>query len=490
MTEKENTTGQEGKLKRNFIYNILYQASVYITPLIVVHHTARVLGPENSGQYSFVQSIVSYFILAATLGTTYYGQRTIAQVRDHPEERTKKFREIVVFRFVTTLTALIIFYAVAVPNVDNSYLWAIAGLEIVTVCLDISWFFQGMEEFGVIALTNISARFLSVIFIILFVRERSQLTVYVFLYCIFLILGFLAQWFFVFRYVSRGWWKIDKTALKTHLRIAAGLFIAQAAIQIYTVLDKTMIGLITHSNLQNGYYEEAQKLIRVLVAVSTSIGTVMASRVAFLWANRKMQEITKLLMISFRIVSCIGLFIFMILQLCADQFVPFYYGEEYMGVILLLKILSLQPIIIGFSSVVGMQFFVPTGKEKYLTLSVAIGSAMNVVMNFILIPRMQAAGAALASVIAELSVTGIQICLGRKYLDLKPLPGIILRYVLLAIPAIAVGYGVKTLIGNAGIGSMILIAMSCGVVYAIGLFITKDPLVNLVIRRNQKNNSE
>ena len=33
--------------------------------------------------------------------------------------------------------------------------------------------------------------------------------------------------------------------------------------------------------------------------------------------------------ISFRIVSCIGLFIFMILQLCADQFVPFYYGEEY-----------------------------------------------------------------------------------------------------------------------------------------------------------------
>ena len=55
--------------------------------------------------------------------------------------------------------------------------------------------------------------------------------------------------------------------------------------QVYTVLDKTMIGLLTGSDTQNGYYEQGQKLIRVLTALVTSVGAVMASRVANLWAK-------------------------------------------------------------------------------------------------------------------------------------------------------------------------------------------------------------
>ena len=467
---------QAGKLKKNFIYNIIFQASVYITPLIVVHHTARVLGPENSGQYSFIQSIVSYFILAATLGTTYYGQRTIAGLRNDPIERQKKFQEIVAFRLITTSIALILYYSCVVVNMDNPKLWAIAGMEIITVGLDISWFFQGMEEFGIIALTNICARFLSVIFIFIFIQERSQLTLYVLLYCLFLLLGLLAQWLFLHKFLEKKKLKINLQSLKKHFLIAVGLFVAQAAIQVYTVLDKTMIGLITHSNLQNGYYEEAQKLIRVLVAVSTSIGTVMASRVAFLWAENKQKEINELLLFSFRIVSCIGIFIFLMLQLCADQFVPFYYGPEYNGVILLLRILSLQPVIIGFSSIVGMQFFVPTGKERYLTLSVVIGSTLNVIMNFFLINHLQAAGAALASVVAEMSVTGIQIYIGKKYLNMKPVPLIISRYLAMAIPVFAIGYGIKFLLPESLLG-MICVCGLCGVLYLCELFLTKDPLL-------------
>ena len=477
--------GLGNKLKKNALYNIIYQASVYITPLIVVHHTARVLGPENNGLYSFVQSIVSYFILAATLGTTYYGQRTIASVRNDPIQRQKKFREIVLLRMITTAVALIIFYSCVVLNVDNRILWAVAGMEIITVGLDVSWFFQGMEEFGVIALTNVCARLLSVVFIVLLVRERNQLTLYVFLYCAFLILGLIAQWIFLRRFLDQKGYRADLRALKTHLVIAAGLFVAQAAIQVYTVLDKTMIGLITHSDLQNGYYEEAQKLIRVLVAVSTSIGTVMASRVAFLWAEKKNKEINDLLLFSFRIVSCIGLFIFMMLQLCVDQFVPFYYGPEYGGVVLLLRILSLQPVIIGFSSIVGMQFFVPTGKERYLTLSVIIGSILNVIMNIFLINRLQAAGAALASVVAEISVTGIQFFIGKKYLDMKPIPGIAIRYVLIAVPVFAAGYGIKMFMQE-GLVSMLCICGVSGVLYGIMLFLTKDPLIKTLIGSREK----
>ena len=476
---------QTRNLKKNVVYNIVYQASVYITPLIVVHHTARILGPENSGRYSFVQSIVSYFILAATLGTTYYGQRTIAGNRNSIFERQQKFNEIVVLRLITTFIALLLYYGFVVPNVNNSELWAIAGIEITTVGFDISWFYQGLEEFGIIAFTNVLARLLSVFFIMLLVNARNHLTLYVLLYCAFQLLGLLAQWLFLPKYLERVKCKVVFPAMKKHLRIAAGLFVAQAAIQVYTVLDKTMIGLITQSNVQNGYYEEAQKLIRVLVAVSTSIGTVMASRVAFLSAEEKGKEINELLLFSFRIVSCIGFFIFVVLQLFSDQFVPLYYGPEYNGVVPLLKILSLQPIIIGFSSIVGMQYFVPTGKERYLTLSVIIGSLINIIMNFFLINRFQAFGAAAASVIAEICVTAVQICIGKKYLNLSQVPIIVARYMIMVIPVFLVGVWMKTQL-HEGLSSIIICFLICFVLYLLEMLLTKDTLIKALIGGMEK----
>ena len=51
-----------------------------------------------------------------------------------------------------------------------------------------------------------------------------------------------------------------------------------------------MIGWITGSEFQNGYYEQAHKLIHVCQTVLTSLNSVMYPRMSYLFKNKKFDE--------------------------------------------------------------------------------------------------------------------------------------------------------------------------------------------------------
>lgn len=64
---------QEKKsITKNYMYNLIYQVLVLISPLITIPYIARVLGAENIGIYSYTLSITAYFILFGALGICRY----------------------------------------------------------------------------------------------------------------------------------------------------------------------------------------------------------------------------------------------------------------------------------------------------------------------------------------------------------------------------------------------------------------------------------
>ena len=76
-------------MKKNFIYNVLYQILILIIPLITMPYVSRVLGADGVGIYSYTYSISYYFMIIAMLGLNNYGNRTIAKVRNNKEELSK-----------------------------------------------------------------------------------------------------------------------------------------------------------------------------------------------------------------------------------------------------------------------------------------------------------------------------------------------------------------------------------------------------------------
>ena len=63
-----------------------------------------------------------------------------------------------------------------------------------------------------------------------------------------------------------------------------------------------MIGLITGSSFENGYYEQAEKVVKLSLTVVTSLGTVVLPRVAHSFAKQKYDEIKKLMFQSYQFV--------------------------------------------------------------------------------------------------------------------------------------------------------------------------------------------
>ena len=93
---------QKKSIAVNYILNTTYQILILIVPLITTPYISRVLGAEGIGVYSYTYSVVSYFLIVAAMGTTTYGQRTIAYYQDDKYKRSCKFFEILLFRALTT----------------------------------------------------------------------------------------------------------------------------------------------------------------------------------------------------------------------------------------------------------------------------------------------------------------------------------------------------------------------------------------------------
>ena len=143
----------EKSIKKNYIFNLSYQILLLITPLITTPYVSRVLGADGIGTVSYAESIVSYFVLFATMGITTYGQREISYVQQSVEKRSAVFWNTKILEFVTSGTMLIVYLIFAVLQ-KHSMIYIILCFNIVAVFFDISWFFQGLEEFGKIVLRN------------------------------------------------------------------------------------------------------------------------------------------------------------------------------------------------------------------------------------------------------------------------------------------------------------------------------------------------
>ena len=53
----------EKSIKRNYIYNLMYQILLLITPLITTPYLSRVLGADGIGKYSYIEFAPILFYL-------------------------------------------------------------------------------------------------------------------------------------------------------------------------------------------------------------------------------------------------------------------------------------------------------------------------------------------------------------------------------------------------------------------------------------------
>lgn len=472
-------------ITKNYIYNLIYQIMVLILPLITTPYISRVLGAENIGIYSYTLSISAYFILFGSLGIALYGQREIAYNQENKKKYSKILYEIVILRFITMVISMAIFYFVFVNGKQYQMYYKILLLELLANSLDISWFFQGLEEFKKTILRNIVVKLISIICIFVFVKTSYDLKKYFMIYVLSILIGNLSLWAYLPKYIE----KINYKTLNIfkHIKPTIGLFIPQIAIQVYTVLDKTMIGAIISNKAEVGFYEQSQKIIKILLTVVTALGTVMVPRMANVYIKKEKGQMTNYMKKSFCFMYLLAFPIIFGMISISDEFVPIFFGPGYDRVSMLMKIISPIILMIGMSNVIGTQYLLPTKRQREYTISVVLGAIINFVMNFILIGRYGAVGASIGTVIAETMVTVVQMYYIRNDFNIKKIVNAAKKYFIASICMFVycciIGYIVKS-----GIQSLVIKILGGMIVYFVMLFILKDDFIYEIKQKVLKNN--
>ncbi|CAI98677.1 hypothetical protein LDE05_16700 [Lactobacillus delbrueckii subsp. bulgaricus] len=465
-------------IKKNIFISTLYQVLSIITPLVTAPYVSRVIGTDGIGAYSWTSSIQTYFSLVAALGTLSYGMREIARNRNDVKKRSQIFWEIEMLSVFTSLAMLLLWGIYLGFQSHYRVMFLILTLNLFNTMLDISWFFDGLEQFQYTVTKNALVKVAGVILILLFVKTPKDTNLYVFIMTGTTLLGTMSMWLELHKFVVKV--PIKLVNLKRHFHETLIYFIPTIATSIYTYMDKTLIGFMTQNNAENAYYEQATKIINLTKAVTfTAVNNVLGARISYLFAKKNEKEIKQRIQGSINYILFIGVGIGFGLLGIADTFVPVFFGHGWDKVALLLRLFSPQIVIIGISNCLGSQYYNPAGLRKQSAVYIIIGAVINFVLNLFLIPRFASAGATFASIIAELTISLLYLCHDNGYLELvyigkviwkKLIAGTLMMLVILALNPF----------GNPGIIKLgIQFVLGAGT-YLATLFIMKDDSVGLL----------
>ena len=469
----------EKKISKNYIYNLIYQILLVISPVITIPFLSRSLGVEGIGQYSYAYAITSFFVLFASLGCDVYGRREISYLLNKPEERTMKFYSIQIIKVIFTLITMVV-YIIYMLNSKNKILLGLLIFHLINVPFNIGWFFQGIEEFKKITLRGIVLKIIDLFFVIFFIKKPSDLNIYVLGSSFISFIAFFVLWFDIKKYLVKV--NIKKIKIKYDFKNCLIFFIPTVATTIYTLIDKTMLELITKGYIANGYYEQTLKINIVLLRIVLALGLVLLPKISLAYQENKKEEIEKYIKLSMRYMFMISLAFAFGLFCISDIFVPWFFGSDFLEVASLLKASGFILVFQGINDVIGIQYMVSVGRQKEYIKSLGIGTIFNIIFNIFFIYKYNALGAIIASIIGEATISVIQCYIIRKEINLKDIFSSIEKYLFASIIMSIILLIVKSRMSANILNTIILVFLGGGI-YLTTLIFLKDKLIIYIIEK-------
>ena len=411
---------KQASIRKNFIYRSCYEVLVLLTPLITTPYIARVLGSDGVGVSSYTHSLMAIFTMFAALGTPQYGMREIARHRDDPAESSRLFWEIELLTVFTSSVCLVVWLGLCVFYLEyRPYLLALIPLLIGTA-VNINWYFTGHEKILYTVARNAACKIIGIILLFTCIKTKEHLFLYILLDSLVTLFGNLSMW----TYLPKMLVKVDFRTLRfrRHFRETLIYFVPTVATSVYTVLDKTLLGLITHNYSTSGFYDQAHRIYSIINAlVFTSLNAVMEARISYLFAKGREAEIKTRIRRAIDYTMLAGFGCVFGLVGVAKVFVPVFWGAGWAPVEQMIYLMAPLTLIIGVSYCLGSLYYNPSGNRAQSARYIIVGSCVNLVLNLLLIPRWAAVGAILASILAEGTITVLYVRNCRGFLNPRTL---------------------------------------------------------------------
>ncbi len=422
MTEKKS-------LSKGGLYYLIYNVLNLAFPFINGIYVAKVLLPESIGAVAAAQNLAQYFVTFAFLGIPTYGLREIAKVRHDKTERNRVFSELYTINFFSTVlflvAYLILIFTVEAYRVDVE-LYLVVGIAIVLNAFNISWLYEGMEEFKFVSLRNIIFKAVSFILLITLVRTKEDVLIYACINVIGTAGNYIVNMVCAPRFVKYSWHGLH---LKRHMRSIFYLVAVNLAIELYSMMDVTMMNLMC-SKESIAFYKYGHQIEKMLLQVVNTFTIVLIPRISYYYKEAKIDEFNRLISKALKLIIIVSLPMIVGIYYTSDFLMVELYGSPYIVSATILKLFSVLLLISPLGYLLGSRVLLATGHENLMIVSVGIGAMANLIGNIVLIPRYAEFGATIASIISEVIVMLVYIQLGKKYFQLNNVASTVLKAIL------------------------------------------------------------
>lgn len=391
------------KIRSPVIVNIFWlsidQLSRLAIGLVVGIWIARYLGPQQWGELNYTLAVVSIITTIANLGMDGF---LVKELLDSPAQKNQTLGTAFVTRLffipLGTVLALLFFYFSGAPT-SYYYLFAFLSPNFLAVPIDVIdlEFRSRLESRRTVIAKNIAYFIGAAIKVYLLVSQKpilwfaAAMGFEVILSYAFLIISYQ-------RVETMLAWRVSRSRIWSLLLAGWPFIVANMAVILYMKIDQLMIGNIA-GETELGIFSSATRVSDLFIFIPMAI---CSSYLSVLVKSKQQEPFSEYIQKTMNLFSWMvkgAVAIACVVSLFSVQIINVLYGEKYLGAeeVLIIHIWSLIPIYVG---VAAGQYMIIENLQKYNIYKTGIGLALNVGLNFILIPRFGAVGAAFSTLIS------------------------------------------------------------------------------------------
>lgn len=442
-------------IRKNILYSSILTLSGYIFPMIVFPYITRVLGVENLGICSFVDSTIHYFCILSMLGINTVGIREIAKYKDDKKHISKVYSSLLTLNLITTFIAIgvLLILMLTVDRIGQYREMMFIGIaKILFNSLLIEWLYKGLEDFKYITLRTVLVRAVYVVLVFILVRHPGDYDIYFGLTVAVVAVNAIINLFHSRSFVEFSFKRINVKPFVIPF-LTLGLY--QVLTNMYVSFNVTYLGIVTN-DVEVGYYTTATKLYSIILSFFTAFTGVMLPRMSSIISqgdNKTFMHMTD------KSLDALMAFVFpliVITEVFAPQIVRIIAGEGYDGAILPMRIVMPLMFLIGYEQIIIIQMLSPMKKDKAILINSSFGAGVALLLNVLVVPKLASVGSAIVWVVAECAVTLSAQYFVRKYISFHFPLKTVLSYILISIPVLLLSCFCNNLFTNQYVSFVVL----------------------------------
>ncbi|MBE9224335.1 flippase [Phormidium sp. LEGE 05292] len=368
--------------------------------LIVGAWVARYLQPQQFGLFNYAGAYVALFTIISSLGLDQIVVRDIVRDPDCKDETMGTALALRIFGGIATVAITTV--TVFAFNRDSYLTTVLAAVMAVATIFNafntIELWFQAQVKSKYTVIAKNTAFFLATLLRVVLIQIQAPLMAFAWAVVAESLLGAIGL---TIAYKAKGQtfleWRVSWQRAKVLLKESWSLILSGFAIMVYVRIDQIMLGQLLNEKAV-GLYSVAAKISELWYFIASAI--VSSVTPSIVKAREESQTLYyKKLQKLFNMMAVITFGLAIVMVGLSKPLIVLLYGQEYEPASTMLSI-YIWSAVFGFFGWAKSIWIIAEGYTTFALITTCCGAAMNIGLNFWLIPAYGGNGAAIATVIS------------------------------------------------------------------------------------------